>query len=300
MPFEHIHMIINPASGQARPVLHTVNSVFYRHEVDWDVSITRPKFTGAQLAQRAVEAGADLIVVYGGDGTVQDVVNGMVDQDVPLAILHGGTGNAMAHELGIPTDLTQATELIVGDHDLRSVDVGTVIQGEAPDQQHHFILRASIGLQTEILDSATREAKDQFGNLAYVVASLRSLAESKLRSYQLTIDGEDVSGEGLTCMITNSASVGGRGNFLFAPDVDPCDGLLDVFILDTSFESLVSAVSSALDAEPVPYKQHWTGREISVQTTDPQAVTLDGEPFGKTPVRASVLPEAVRVVVPAG
>ncbi len=299
MAYDNIHMIINPAAGQAHPILHTVNKVFHAHKIAWDVSITQHDRPGAQLARRAVEAGADLVVVYGGDGTVQDVVNGLVGHDVPLAILHGGTGNAMAHELGIPRDLAQAAELIAGEHALRGVDVGEVTPLDDPDNGRYFMLRASIGLQTEILESATREFKDRFGNLAYVMASLHSLADSEPRTYHLTIDGEDVSGAGLTCMITNSASVGGRNSFLFASDVDPCDGLLDVFVLDTSFEALISALSSALDTEAAPYNQHWTGRDISVQAETQQVVTLDGEPFTETPVRVTVLPQALRVVVPA-
>jgi diacylglycerol kinase family enzyme len=101
MAFKKIHLIVNPASGQPKPILHIVNNVLHKHAIDWNVSVTHTDGSGAQLAQEAVQAGADLVTVCGGDGTVKDVINGLMAGEVPLAILPGGTGNALAHELNI-------------------------------------------------------------------------------------------------------------------------------------------------------------------------------------------------------
>ncbi len=295
MAFKNIHFVINPAAGQPQPILHTLNNVLHPHEVHWSVSLTRGDGSGQVQAQEAVEAGADLIVAYGGDGTVKDVVNGLIGGDVPLAILHGGTGNALAYELNIPADLAQATALIVDEHNMRGIDVGKVAREDQAQEPGYFVLRTGVGLQTDIAASATREFKDRFGNLAYVMASLRSLSDSEPVEYHLTIDGESVAVEGLMCMITNSASIGGPQSFHFASDVDPCDGMLDVLVLDASFEAMLNSI---LEADRALFVQRWKGRIITVETASPLPLTLDGEDFGQTPVTVQVVPQAVQVVVP--
>jgi diacylglycerol kinase (ATP) len=295
MAFNTVHVVINPAAGQPAPLLHAINHVLHPHDIAWDVSITSGGDSGARLARRAVEAGADVVVACGGDGTVKDVINGLVGSDVPLAILPGGTGNALAYEFDIPPKLSQAAALITSDHRLRAVDLG---RATADNQEAYFMLRASIGLQSQIVGSALPEDKRRFGNLAYVIASLQSLAGSQVVSYEITVDGQAASGDGLSCLVTNSASVGGRNSFRFAAGVDPSDGLLDVFVLDASFASIVSVMTSALDAPLGEFPQHWHGKSVTVTTAAPQAVTLDGEPFAETPVEVAVVPEAVRVIVP--
>jgi diacylglycerol kinase family enzyme len=222
-----------------------------------------------------------------------------MDSDVPLAILPGGTGNALAHELNIPVDLEKAVSLIIEGHKLRGIDLGKTVSENQPERIGYFTLRASVGLQTDVVKSATREIKERFGNLAYVIAGLKSLADSKLETFQITVDGEEIEGQGLTCMVTNSASVGGPSSFRFAPDVDPSDGFLNVFVFDASFNSIMSAASSAMNSEMFSFSQHWKGRDITVrgdQKTRP--VALDGEEFGYTPIAVSVAHQAIQILVP--
>ena len=299
MPFRNIHAIINPASGQPQPVLHAMNKVFYEHKLDWQVAVTTHQLNAQQLTQQAIDEGADLIIAYGGDGTVKEVVSGLVNHDVPVALMHGGTGNAMANHLGIPADLEKALRLIFEPHDLRGVDLGRAINQEKPDEPGYFMLRASAGLQQKLLETASRELKDQFGNLAYIIAGLKSLSDPEQINFQLTIDGAEVEGDGLMCMIVNSAAVGGPRGFNFAPEVDCSDGLLNVFILDGKFESIVSMVNSALGQDISLFPHHWQGKEICLQVASPQPTVLDGEPFAQTPLKVSVIPQAVQVIVPA-
>lgn len=296
--YRNIHFVINPAAGQPEPILHIINKVLHQHEVDWQLSVTRSDGDGAKLARKAIENGADLIVSYGGDGTVKDVVNGLLDTDVPMALLHGGTGNAMAFELGIPADLEQAVELIVSAHQLRAVDVGQVVSHADRDTVGYFMLRMSMGLQTKILETASRELKTKFGNLAYVMASLQELRVSESLSYKMTIDGEKVEGTGLTSLIANSAHVGGQANFSFLPAVNPSDGLLDVLVMGDSFVSTMGMIGSALKIEGAQLEQHWRGKEIIVEAPSDQLITLDGEMFGQTPATVKIISDAVNIIVP--
>lgn len=297
--FKNIHFVINPAAGQPEPVLHTINKVLYPHEIDWYVSLTRADGDGQRLAKEAVENGADLVVSYGGDGTVKDVVNGLLESDVPMAILHGGTGNAVAFELGIPQPLEEAVALIVGDHQLRSVDAGRVICSEDADKVGYFLLRLSMGLQTKILETASRELKTRFGNLAYLMASFQEMRDAENETYEFVIDGETVKQDGLTALIANSAHVGGQINHSIAPSVNPSDSLLDVLVLDNSFENTIQMIGSALEIEGVEFAQHWTGKKIEMVAPEGQLITLDGEIFGHTPATVEIIADAVKVIVPA-
>jgi len=296
--YKNIHFVINPAAGQPEPVLHIINKVLYEHDVDWQLSITRADGDGAKLARKAIEQGADLIVSYGGDGTVKDVVNGLLDTDVPMALLHGGTGNAMAYELGIPADLEQAVQLIVSDHQVRAVDVGQVVCHADRETIGYFMLRMSMGLQTKILETASRDLKTKFGNLAYVMASLQELRAPETLTYKMTIDGNAVEGTGLTSLIANSAHVGGQANFTFLPAVNSADGLLDVLVMGDSFVETMSMIGSALKIDGAQFEQHWRGKEIIVEAPSDQLITLDGEMFGKTPATVKVLSDAVNIIVP--
>ena len=107
-----IHIIINPASGRTEPILSIINSAMKEAGIHWDISVTKEKGDGLQLAKAAVKQGADVVCVYGGDGTVMEVMSGLMGSEVPLAILPGGSANIMASELNIPQDLKEACKLI--------------------------------------------------------------------------------------------------------------------------------------------------------------------------------------------
>lgn len=299
MIFNKITIIVNPASGQSQPDLSEIERVLRPRNLEWSLSTTRQDGDGRQFAQDALRAGVDLVVAYGGDGTVKDVINGLIGSAVPLAILPGGTGNALAHELHIPMALTEALTLLFDEHRLQSLDVGKVVKDAQPDQPGYFLLRMGVGLVTEIVGEASREEKERFGNLAYVMASLKSLANAKPLTFQLAIDQQEIEGHGLTCIVANSAVIGsGLGSFHFAPDVSFCDGMLDVFIFDASFNSILSVVGTTVNLDS--FSKRWRGREIKVRVQQPQPFVIDGEAFGHTPVTVSVIPQAIKILVPEG
>ncbi len=291
--YRRLHVIINPAAGQDRPVLGTLNSVFQPAGIDWDVFITKKPGDGRRLAKEAVKAGVDAVAVYGGDGTVMEVVSGLVGTGVPLAIFPGGTGNVVSFELGIPGDLAEACALVCrADSQIRQIDLGQI-------GTNYFILSAGVGFATAIVEGADRDAKDRLGVLAYFVSGLQALREPPMAHYHLTLDGRQVELEGMTCIIANSGSIGQLGLKL-APTIDVADGLLDVIVIRKGDLGALLSVAAQLvtrsdEAEPL---QHWQVHEITLVTDPPQTVQVDGELFGKTPVTARVVPGAARIIVP--
>lgn len=296
--FTHLPLILNPASGPDRPVLKILNLIFAAHQIDWEIHLTHGPGDAFRLAEQLVKAGKAVVGVYGGDGTVKEVARALAGQPTVLALLPGGTGNALAVELGVPTDLAQAATLICDEvqHTVRAIDLGQM--GE-----HVFVLRASLGLETELLQNAHRELKDQWGRLAYPLMALQKLSrgEIPLTRYRITLDGQVVMATGLQCTVANSAQMGlASGGLALAQGVNVSDGLLDVIVITrVNLETLAEIATSNWAGRDLGIEVlHWQGRSITVEAAPPQAVGLGGDVIGTTPVRATILPAALRVMVP--
>ncbi|MGQ0602767.1 MAG: diacylglycerol/lipid kinase family protein [Anaerolineales bacterium] len=295
----HVPVIINPAAGPDRPVLKLLNHGFRAVGADWTVHLTQRAGDAAQLALELKAAGAPMIAVCGGDGTVKEVAGVLAGTRFPFAILPGGTGNALAQELGIPLDLATAAGLAgSAHHSIRSVDMGRIIK-ENSTHETLFVLRASMGLETQLLTSTDRTLKDQLGPLAYPLTALQTVGGVPFTRYTITLDGQTVSATGIQCTIANSAQMGFAGLTL-AQGADVSDGLLDVIVLSHVDLSAVAniAASNWLRQDTGVEVQHWRGREIRVEADPPQAVALGGDVIARTPVTASVWPSALRIIAP--
>lgn len=291
VPYTRVHVIINPSAGGNNPILNILNDVFRQYEVEWDATITHRAGDATRQAREAITSGVDLVAGYGGDGTQMEVLNGVIGSETPMAILPGGTGNAMAFELNIPPRLKEAAELICRSSQRRAVDVGRI-----GDQ--YFFLRAYTGLGDEL--GPSREMKDHYGLFAYPAAALTELSRPQASGYHLTIDGEEIEEEGLSCFVANVGTLGGI-DLPALPDIDASDGLLDVFVACKDLHPVRAFASHVLNMGDKSKAgiYHWRGREIVIRADPPQDVAIDGEPaFGTTPVTIRVVPQAVQVVVP--
>ncbi len=284
-----VHIIVNPAAGQDQAFLQLFNKTFKDAEVEWELLITKKAGDAGRFAREAVDKGADIVAAFGGDGTVGEVGSSLYGTDVPLGIIPGGTANVMSVELGIPNDLTGALNLLCGSGVARPIDMGKI--GE-----RLFMLRAAIGYTAEMTKGADREEKNRLGNLAYILSALRALPNARSVPYKLTLDGNVVEAEGAVCIVANSGSLGLPG-WSLTRKIDVSDGLLDVLIVQSvDLNALLSVAASAIGvSEPL---QHWQVREVTVETDPPQTVECDGEIIESTPLTASILPQAVRVMVP--
>jgi YegS/Rv2252/BmrU family lipid kinase len=289
-PIKSVYVIINPASGQDKPVLSVLNRVFGAAEVDWDAHITKAAGDAERFAREAVAAGADAVVVYGGDGTVMEVANALNGSDVPMAILPGGTANVMSVELGIPGDLEAAVGLVCGDHQVRTLDMGRV-------RDHLFMLRLGIGFFAETTKGAEREAKNRLGALAYTLSALQAIPKAQVSQYRITVDGETFEVEGTACFIANSGNIGIAGLSL-AKTISVSDGLLDVVVLRAiDIGTILTVATNAVGlTENLP---HWQGHEITLEADPAQYIECDGEVIDPTPVSVSIVRASLRVIVPA-
>ena len=300
---ESVHVIVNPAPSRRIPLLAILNQAFRDAGINWDISITHGAGDGAALARKAVEAGVGVVAVYGGDGTVMEVASGLLESDVPMLILGGGTGNLVASELRLPTHLEKACDLICGDEfSTRRIDAGMI--GDQP-----FLLRIGCGIEVGVVQEATRELKDQFGKWAYVWAAIKMLQEIPEADYELLIDGKEiVQASGVACVVANAGTVG-VGRLTLAPSVEVSDGKLDLFLLKraniegivqlagkmTGLDRLIKDEFPALDASQMV--THWAVETVEIRTNPLLEIQVDGDVIATTPQKVRVLPLALRVVV---
>jgi diacylglycerol kinase (ATP) len=288
-----IHVVINPASGRPKPILHYLNRIFKQAEMDWDISLTKARGDGERFARQAVENGVDIVAAYGGDGTVMEVAQGLLGSPVPLAILPGGSANLMSVELGIPKELEKAATIAADpESPTRQVDVGLA-------GKNYFLLRVGTGFAARKVAYADRSMKNRFGVLAYSVAAVKSLKDTKSAHYRITLDGKQVETDAVTCLIDNAGNMGIQG-FQPAKEIRVDDGLLDVLLLGSKgLVNLVTSGPSLLEADKSETViEHWQARQITIEVDPPQPVQVDGEMVGDTPVSAEVLPGALKVIVP--
>lgn len=283
-----IPVIINPASGKPQPVLHTINETFHAHNMSWIGHITYKFGDATQFAQQAVANGAEMVVVYGGDGTVLEVANGVMGSNIPIGILPGGTGNAVATELGISHKIEEAAELICTSQNRRMVDIAQV------DDQY-YLLRAYTGVSKD--QAASRQLKDKYHLLAYPMEVVKVLKHSPHAQYSITVDGKKMDVGAMTCFVNNLDSLGGVDIDLGT--ITPDDGLVDVIIVSKNRHAIGEIVKYVGHlGKTKTHAYHTQGKVVTVDADPPQTVWLDGEFYSNTPVTIKVHPSAINIIVP--
>lgn len=288
----HVHIVINPKAGQAEPALTVIHRALEPLDLTWDVSVVKPGDDVPALVRRALSAGADVIAGYGGDGTVSGIAKGLVGTDVPLAVLPGGTANVLSVDLGLPTDLAASCGHLEGEAaylDVIELDGG-----------RYALVHVGTGFSARAVAATDRASKNGLGRLAYTVGGLQALWNPPHSAFELNLDGRRVTAEGAACMVCNTGLIG-QGRLTLSPDISVRDGWLDVVVLrDVRPLSLLSiARDLLLGREPSSDRVlRWRAREIEVEAAPPQEVQADGDLIGTTPLRARVLPGALRVIVP--
>lgn len=245
-----------------------------------------------RLAREAVEQGLDLVCAIGGDGTVNETINGLAGAEVPLAIVPTGTVNVLAMELGIPLDPPDAVKLL---------EVGTVSWidlGLAGDR--YFGLMAGVGMDAAVVASLNPVLKKAFKEAAFAVQGLANYLTKEEPLIRVTTAERTV--EGYFAVFGNSSNYG--GGFGITPLADMRDGLLDVCVLkDKSFLSTIWYWSAALinahiKHPKVEYFRTEAAEIVTVEEGKEVLVQTDGEMAGKLPLTCRVVPRSLHVVVP--
>lgn len=254
---------------------------------------TTPEDPGTGQARRAVAAGAQVVFVCGGDGTVRAVIAGLLDSDAALAILPAGTGNLLASNMKLPDDAALGVRLVVAGG-RRDVDIGRV-DGEV------FAVMAGMGFDAAMMEDASDSLKARVGPIAYVLAALHHLRDRPMR---LHVQIDDLAPLRCTARSVLVGNVGRlQGGVQLLPQAEPDSGLLEVAILRPRHLGhwVVLAAAVVLRRDRVPRMTTLRGSRIDIVSDRPQPRQLDGDVIEPgDSLRISVLPGGIRLCVADG
>lgn len=285
-------VIINPATrGNVSRIIELMRlNAPAGTEVDIHVT-ERAGHAHALAAEHAV--GADVLVAVGGDGTVGEVASAARASGVPIGIIPGGSTNIVAKDLGIPTNSHQAIRLLFGDHTVRVIDAG--ICGEQV-----FLHMAGAGVDSHLFDLANPDTKRKVGWMAYIPAAARALVKPlstfTIRSEERTLVG-----------VKSPMVLVANGSSIIVPQIRLDsrirydDGLLDVLVVTATNPAELARVLADIGRRRLidsPHVQWFQTRDVEIDANPEIAVQLDGDVAHHTPVRFTVAPSAVSVIVP--
>ena len=242
------------------------------------------------LARDAVKQGFRRIIAAGGDGAVNEVVNGIAGSDAALGLLPLGTMNVFATELGLPADLERCWQVIQQDH-TRLVDLPSA-------NGKHFVQLAGIGLDAQVVKETSRAFKRSFGPLSYVVSAAQISARPPPRLLVQPESGASV--EGSFVLIGNGRLYGGPFPFFKQAVID--DGLLDVLVFrKLSYLDMMRYLQDVIFRSEItsPEVEYLRTPALHVTSEDAVPVEIDGELIGNCPVHFTIRPQGLRVFAPA-
>jgi diacylglycerol kinase (ATP) len=289
-------VICNPSSGGGKCEPDTVREALGGLEIEW---IDTEGAGDAQEAAGEWERG--LLIVVGGDGTVNEVVNGLgragFPEDVTLAILPMGTGNDLAATLAIPDGIEEAQE-VIRQNRVRVLDVARV-RSEGVGERF-FINVATGGYGAETSGLADEELKGRWGKLAYLRASLETAQKFDVREVRVTLDDEERTMRAVNVAVGNCRYAG--GGWLAAPRANPEDGLLDLVVIEDIGlkEALALAPAALARSDYLGAEGVFSARAKKIQVqTEPGGLdfTADGEVIGDEPVEFEIIPHVLNVIV---
>jgi diacylglycerol kinase (ATP) len=295
----HVCVIFNPAArgNKARHFRQHLGDM----AGDCAFKATAAAGDARRLARESVAEGFDLIVAAGGDGTANEVLNGIGDapdgfEKARLGVLPLGTVNVFARELKIPLRLKSAWEILRRGHELK-IDLPRVeFSANGKTERRYFVQLAGAGLDARAIELVSWQLKKKAGPLAYVVAGLQALAEKQSKII-VRANGKILEGE--LALIGNGKFYG--GSIAIFPQADLHDGLLDVCVLPrVNLAALLRCAPKFLTSKKLPEKlvQRISAEKFELTSETPVAFELDGEWVGHLPATFSVERQKLRVAVP--
>lgn len=261
-----------------------VEACFARSGVEVGWAETQYAGHAKELAQDAAAQGFDVVVAVGGDGTVNEVVNGLAGTETALGIIPAGTANLLAGELDLPAGVEEACAVISGGA-MRRIDLPFI-------NDRYFTMMAGIGFDAHVVRLVDRRLKGRWGIFSYLIVTLRELMRYRFERIEVSLDSGEVH-SGYYMFVQNARSYG--SGYSASPGSRIDDGLMELIVfprrsLFTVVQYLLSADKSRFDVSLCAVK--------AVEIKSGHDIQIDGDFFGRGPARIGIRSGALRVVVP--
>ncbi len=278
-----IKFIVNPTAGKGKAqIARTMIEEKLENYNDHSFSFEETSCPGdaTRITREAIAKQYDIVVSVGGDGTVNEIIQGLVGSDIKLGIIPAGSGNDLAKSVGIPKDIHSALSLVLASN-VQEIDVGRV-------NEQYFINVAGIGFDVEVLNQLESIRKFFSGTLAYVLSVLKTLISYKFKNVTLILDDQQIEREILLVAIGNGRYYG--GGMMITPSALVDDGYFDICIINKlSKLRILKLFPTIFKGTHIhePEVECFRAKRVKIVSED-IAINCDGEIIGNTPISFSI------------
>lgn len=298
-----VKVIVNPAAGAggtARKWPH-IFELFKNLGLRFEHVLTEAPGHAVELACDAVKKGCEQVISVGGDGTINEVVNGLYNgggiSEVKLGIVSTGTGSDFIRTIGMPRHYAEMCRCLTNTRSL-TIDIGIVEYTNGGSKEERiFVNFAGLGFDAEIVRRTTQQYKSLGSTGSYLMGLMSTLVSYRNRKISMTVDGKIMEKEVCT-VIMNNGRYGG-GGMLTAPHADPADGRLDVLTIGNLGKiDLLWSLPRIYRGTHLTHPKVAMVRagEIEISSAQSTHIQADGELLGKLPAKFRVLPAALNIV----
>jgi YegS/Rv2252/BmrU family lipid kinase len=302
-PFGPLVLIANPNAGRGTvsKALPRVERVLTQANLDYRVVLTTHPGHATEAARQALGHGERYLVAVGGDGTVHEVVNGMVSgggplvADAVLGVVAAGSGSDFVRSFGLPPDAEQAARHLSGDQ-VRPIDVGTVTCADG--ETRCFVNIAEVGLGAAVVARAAGlKAGRLLGGARYAAGFWLTLPRFRPAAVRLDADGQYHAWRAFNVVVANCRFYG--GGMHISPNSDPCDCLLDILVMTGPKSDSFTTLPKVYKGAHLPHRNIAELRtaRLGLDAEPCFPVEADGEVLGTTPASFGIIPGAIRLKV---
>jgi diacylglycerol kinase (ATP) len=296
-------IIYNPTSGrqlrQRRTQLERAQHVLKQAGVLAELETTTGPGSATEQARNAVADGRQLVIACGGDGTINEIVNGLAGSSVPLAVLPGGTANVLVKELSLPWDIPAAAARL-GRGTLRRIALGLALSPEIPGGQRYFISVAGAGPDGLLVNAVDLETKRRLGILAYWMEGMRQLLAYNFPVFRVSTTEQ----QHIASLVVVGRTKHYGGPVMITTDADLFEDRFELHVATTR-----NRWRFAVDLVKLLCGRHrkiadtyfWKTSAVRCEAMSDETIwaQVDGEPIGRLPVEFKIVPDALTLVVPA-
>jgi len=301
---DYARLIVNPTAGAGRTAKKWpyIKQLLKNTGLRFEHDITEAPGHAIELAKSAVNKGYKLVVSVGGDGTINEIVNGIYAaggmKDIELGIIGTGTGSDYIRTIGISRHYQESCHHLMNPMK-KSVDLGLVeFINNGQTTKRIFANFAGLGFDAEVVKTTTKKYKNLGGKPAYLMGLLSTFATYNNRNIHITLNGQTEDRK--VCTIVMSNGKYGGGSMLIAPEADPSDGLFDVLIIgDVSKLDLLWSLPRIYRGTHLTHPKVTLKRtnEVTISADSKMSIQADGDLIGEAPARFVVLPSALNIRV---
>jgi len=286
-------LIFDPISGGGigKEYINDVVEKLKNNKVDLDLYYTKKVGDAREVSKEIKENEFDVVAVMGGDGTINEVINGLFPTNIPITIIPSGVANVFANEVGILRNPLKACEAIYKGN-LYEVDLGKI-------NDSYFLSLASIGFDSHVLKDTPPSLKRKYGKLAYIYTGLKTVFSYEPSPIYVTVK-ENAKKKKCYFMVVGNVSIYGTPYVKMTPKASVNDGLLDVCLFKK--ENFINYFRYFLGAifkihTQFPDVEYFQTDKFYVESEKPLLVEVDGDVWGELPTTFSILKQGLRVLL---